>query len=112
MLLNILDLALFSCSLGARLELSAEDNIVDLALAECPARPYAELIRSSIPSPSNLRPARSNASRPLPPSAMGVSPIGLTVATPTRGEILVQLGALSRKPRSAKRKKSSSIEKD
>ena len=43
---------------------------------------------------------------------MGVSPIGLTPATPTRGEILVQLGALSRKPRSAKQKKSSSIEKD
>ena len=42
----------------------------------------------------------------------GVSPIRLTAATPTRGEILVQLGTLSRKPRSAKRKKSSSIEKD
>ena len=43
---------------------------------------------------------------------MGVSPIGLTVATPTRGEILVHLGAMSRKPRSAKRKKSSTTEKD
>ena len=43
---------------------------------------------------------------------MEVSPIGLTDATPTRGEILVHLGALSRKPRSAKRKKSSSSEKD
>ena len=43
---------------------------------------------------------------------MGVSPIGLTTATPNRGEILVQLGALSPKPRSAKRKKSSSTEKD
>ena len=79
---------------------------------ECPARPYAELIKSDIPGPSNLRSARSTASSPLPPSTMGVSPIGLTVATPTRGEILVQLGALSRKPRSAKRKKSSSTEKD
>ena len=38
--------------------------------------------------------------------------IRLTAATPTRGEILVQLGTLSRKPRSAKRKKSSSTEKD
>ena len=112
MLLNIFDLALFSCSPGVRLELSAEDNIVALALAECPARPYAELIRSGIPGPLNLRSARSNASRPLPPPAMGVSPIRLTAATPTRGEILVQLGALSRKPRSAKRKKSSSTEKD
>ena len=112
MLLNISDLALFLCFPGARLDLSAEDNVVALALAECSTRPYSELIRSGIPGPSNLRSARSTASRPLPPSAMGVSPIGLTSATPTRGEILVQLGALSRKPRSAKRKKSSSIEKD
>ena len=65
-----------------------------------------------IPGPSNLRSARSTASRPLPPSAMGVSPIGLTAATPTRGEILVQLGALSWKPWSAKRKKSSYTKKD
>ena len=67
---------------------------------------------SDIPGPSNLRSASSTVSRPLPPSTTGVSPIGLTAATPTMGEILVQLGALSRKPRSAKRKKSSSTEKD
>ena len=65
-----------------------------------------------IPSPSNLRFARSTVSRPLPPSNTGVSPIGLTAATPSKGEILVQLGVLSQKPRSAKRKKSSSTEKD
>ena len=81
-------------------------------MAECPARPYAELIKPDIPGPSNLRSTRSTASRPLPPSTMGVSPIGLTAATTTMGEILVQLGALSRKPWSAKRKKSSSSEKD
>ena len=81
-------------------------------MAECHARPYAELIKSDIPGPSNLRYARSTASRPLPPSTMGAFPIGLTAATPTRGEILVQLGALYRKPRSAKWKKSSSTEKD
>ena len=112
MLLNISDFVLFSCFPGARLDLSAEDNVVVLALAECPARPYSELIRSGIPGPSNLRSARSTPSRPLPPSAMGVSPIGLTATTPTRGEILVQLGALSRKPRCTKQKKSSSTEKD
>ena len=111
-MLNISDFALFSCFPGARLDLSAEDNVVALALAECPTCPYAELIRLGIPGPSNLRSARSTASRPLPPSTMGVSPIRLTVATHTRGEILVQLGALSRKPRSTKRKKSSSTEKD
>ena len=112
MLLNISDLALFSCFPGARLDLSAEYNVMALALVECLARPYAELIRSGIPGPSNLRSARSTASRPLPPSSMGVSPIGLTAATPTRGEIFVKLGELSWKPRSAKRKKSSSTEKD
>ena len=42
---------------------------------------------------------------------MGVSPIGLSATTPTRGEILVQLGTLSQKPRSAKWKKSSSTKK-
>ena len=109
--LNISDFASFSCFPGARIDLSDEDNVVALALAECPARPYAELIKSDIPGPSNLRSARSTASRPSPPSTMGVSPIGLFAATPTRGEILVQLGTLSRKPRSAKRKNSSSTEK-
>ena len=105
-------LILFSCFPSARLDLSVEDKVVALALAECPTRPYAELIKSDIPGPSNLRSTRSTASRPLPPSTMGVSPIRLTAATPTRGEILVHLGALSRKPRRAKRKKSSSSEKD
>ena len=83
-----------------------------MALAECPARPYAELIKSDIPGPSSLRYARSSASRPSPPSTLGVSTLGLTAATPTRGKILVHLGAMSRKPRSAKRKKSSSSKKD
>ena len=38
--------------------------------------------------------------------------IGLSATTPTRGEILVQLGTLSRKPRSVKRKSLGSDEKD
>ena len=101
-----------SCFPGARLDLSDEDNVAAPALAECPARPYAELIKSDIPSPSSLMSARSSASRPSPPFALGVSSLGPTVATPTRGEILVDLGATSRKPRSAKRKNPSSSEKD
>ena len=109
---NISDSVFSSCFPGARIDLSVEDNVVALALAEFPARPYAELIKSDIPGPSNLRSSRSTASRPLPAPTMGVPPIGLSAATPTRGEILVQLGALSRKPRSAKRKNSSSTEKD
>ena len=110
--MNAFDFILSLCFQGARLDLSAEDNVVALALAECPARPYAELIKSDIPGPSSLKSARSSASRPSPPSALGVSPIGLTAATSTRGEILVHLGAMSRKPRSAKRKKPSSSKKD
>ena len=105
-------MVLSSCFPCARFDLSAEDNVIDLALAECPSRPYAELIKSDIPGPSSLRSARSSVSRPSPPSTLGVSTFGLTAATPTRGEILVHLGAMSRKPRSAKRKKSSSSEKD
>ena len=83
-----------------------------MALAECPARPYAELIKSNISGPSNVRSARSTDSRPLPPPTMGVSPIRLSAATPTRGEILVQLRTQSRKPRSVKRKTPGSAEKD
>ena len=101
-----------SCFPGARLDLSDEDNVIALALAECSARPYAELIKSNIPSSSSLLPARSTASRLSPLSTLGVFSFGPTAATPTRGEILVHLGATSRKPRSVKRNKPSSSEKD
>ena len=110
--MNVSDFILSSCFPGARLDLSAEDNVIALALTGYPARPYAELIKSGIPGPSNLRSARSSASRSSPASTLGLSPIGLTAATPTKGEILVHLGAMPRKPRSVKRKKSSSTEKD
>ena len=56
--------------------------------------------------------ARSSASRPPPPFALGVSSFGPTAVAPTRGEILVHLGTTSRKPRSAKRKNPNSSEKD
>ena len=101
-----------SCFPGARLDLSDEDNVIALALAECSARPYAELIKSNIPSSSSLLPARSTASRLSPLSTLGVFSFGPTAATPTRGEILVHFGATSRKPRSVKRKKPSSSKKD
>ena len=110
--MNVSDFILSACLREARLDLSAEDNIIALVLAGYPARPYAELIRSDIPGPSNLRSARSSASRSLPAATLGSSPIGLTAATPTRGEILVHLGAASRKPRNVKRKKLSSTEGD
>ena len=110
--MNVYDFILFACFPEARLDLSAEDNVIALALAGYPARHYAELIRSDILSPSSLRSARSFASRPLPAAALGSSPTGLTAATPTRREILVHLGATSRKPQSVKRKKTSSTEED
>ena len=81
-------------------------------MAKCPARPYAELIKSGIPGPSRSMSARSSALRPPPPSTLVVFPFGPTAAAPTRGEILVHLGALSRKPRSVKRKKSQISERD
>ena len=110
--MNVSDFILSSCFPGARLDLSAEDNVIALALAGYPARPYAKLIKSGILGPSNLRFARSSASRFSHASTLGFSPIGLLTATPTRGEILVHLGAMSRKPRSVKRKKSRSTKKD
>ena len=84
----------------ARLNLSDEDTVVALALEGCSARSYAELIKSDIPSSSGLLHACSIASRPSPLSTLGIFSFGPIAATPTRGEILVHLGATSRKPRS------------
>ena len=103
-----------------------------MALAECPSRPYAELIKSDIPGPFSSRSACSAASRPSPPPAtkfspiepsaaalrpsppsiMKVSAIGPSTAKPTRGELLAQLETLSRKPWSVKRKTLDYIEED
>ena len=109
---NISDYALSSYFSGARIDLSAEDDAVELALAECPARPYAELIKSDIPGPSSSKSARSAALRSSPPFTMRVSPIGPSAASPTKGELLAQLETLSRKPQSVKRKTPGSAEKD
>ena len=108
---NISDYALSSYFSGARIDLSAEDDAVALALAQCPARPYTELIKSGIPGSSSLKPARSVALRPSLPSTTRVSPIGPSAANPTRGELLAQLETLTRKPRSVKRKTTGSAEK-
>ena len=110
--LGISDSALSTCLSGARIDLSAEDNVIALALVECPPRPYTELIKSDIPGPSSLRLARSVVLRPSPPSTMKISPIGPSAAKPTKGELLARLEILSRKPRSVKRKTLDSIEKD
>ena len=98
--------------LDARLDLSDGDNAVILTLAGCSARPYSELIRSDIPGSSSLKPAKSSALRPSPPSTLGVFPFGPAAAAPTRGEILVHLEGISRKPRSVKRRRTDSPERD
>ena len=96
--LGISDSALSTCLSGARIDLSVEDNVIALALAECPPRPYAKLIKSDIPGPSSLRSARSAALRPSPPSTMRVYPLEPSEAKPTKRELPAQLETLSRKP--------------
>ena len=110
--LGIYDFVLSTFLSGARIDLSAEDNVIALALAECPPRPYGELIKSDIPGSSSSRSARSAALRPSPPSTMRVSLIGRFAAQPTKGELLAQLETLSRKPQSVKRKTPGSAEED
>ena len=110
--MNTHDPRLSLCFSDARLDLSGEDAAVALALTECSARSYAELLRSDIPSSSGLKFARSSALRPSPPSTLGVFSFGPAVAAPTRGEILVHLEGISRKPRSVKRRKTYSPERD
>ena len=77
--LNISDHVFPSCFSGARIDLSAEDDAIARILAECPARPYAELIKSGIHGPSSLKPARPAVLRPSSPSTMRVSPGNLGV---------------------------------
>ena len=108
---NISDHVFPSCFSGVRIDLSADDEAVALALAECPTRPYTELIKSGIPVPSSSKSARSGALRPSPPSTMRVSPVGPSASHPTKGEVLAQLVTLSRKPQSVKRKTLGSAEK-
>ena len=99
------------CFSDARLDLSDEDAAVALALTECSARSYAKLLKSDVPSSSGLKSAKSSTLRPSPPT-LGVFSFGPVVAAPTRGEILVHLEGISRKPRSVKRRKTYSPERD
>ena len=109
--MGISNSTLFACLSSDRIDLSAEDNVIALALAECPPRPYVDLIKSDIPGPSSSRSARSATLRPSPPSTMKVSPIGPSAVKPTKGELLARLETLSRKPRSVKRKTLDSVER-
>ena len=110
--MNTSDLRLSLCFSDARLDLSDEDAAVALALTECSARSYAELLRSNIPSSSGLKPVRSSALRPSPSSTLGVFSFAHAAAAPTRGEILIHLEGISRKSRSVKRKKKNYPKRD
>ena len=81
-------------------------------MTECSARSYAELLRSDAPGPFGLKSAKSSALRPSPPSTLRVFSFGPATTAPTRGEILVHLEGISRKPRSVKRRKTDSPERD
>ena len=70
------------------------------------------MLRSDIPSSSSPKSAKSSAPKPSPLSALGASSSGPVAAAPTRGEILAHLEGISRKPRSVKRRKTESPEKD
>ena len=104
--LDISNSKLSTCLSGVRPDLTSEDNVIAQALAECPPRPYAELIKSDIPGPSSSRSARSAVLRPSPPSTMKAA------AKPTKGELLAWVETLSQKSWSVKRKTSDSVEKD
>ena len=95
--LGISNSALFACLSGALPDLSPEDIIIAQELAECSPRPYAELIKSDIPSPSSSRSIRSATLRPSPPFTMKISPIGPSAAKPTKGELMARVETLSRK---------------
>ena len=110
--LGISNSALTACLSSVQPDLSPEDKVITQELAKCSPRTYSELIRSDIPGPSSLRSTRSAALRPSPPSAMKFSPVGPSVAKPTKGELLAQVETLYRKSRRVKRKTSDSVEKD
>ena len=82
--LGISNSTLFACFSGARPDLNPQDNVIAQELAACSPRPYAELIKLDIPGPSSSRFTRSTALRPSLPSTMKVSPIGPSVAKPTK----------------------------
>ena len=110
--LGISKSALTACLSGVRPDLSPEDKVIMQELAKCSPRTYSELIRSDIPGPSSLRSTRSVTLRPSPPFVMKFSPVGSSVAKPTKGEILARVETLSQKSRSVNRKTSDSVEKD
>ena len=102
--LGISNSALTACLSGVRPDLSPEDKVITQELAKCSPHTYSEPIRSDIPGPSSLRSTRSAALRPSPPSNMKFSPVGPSVAKPTKGELLARVETLSRKSRSVKGK--------
>ena len=71
------------CFSDARLDLSDDDAVVALALTECSARSYVELLRSDAPSSSGLKSVKSSALKSSPPSSLGVFSSGPAASSPT-----------------------------
>ena len=73
-------------SSGAWSDLSLEDEEVKQKLVKCAPRAYSELIRSDIPGPSGVRPARLPFLRPSPLFVM--KPIFPLVSKPSSSSVL------------------------
>ena len=104
--------------LGARPDLSLEDEEGKQKLVKCTPRAYPELIRSDIPGSSGARPARllflrssplSVMKPPVPKSSSSYVSEPL-IAKPTWGELRPRLEVLAKKKRSVKRKPLSLLE--
>ena len=104
--------------LGARPDLSPEDEEVKRKLVKCALLSYSELIRSDIPGSSGARHARLHflrssplfvMKRPFPESSSPSVSEPLT-EKPTRGELRSRLEVLAKKKRSVKRKPPNSLE--
>ena len=96
---------------GIRFDLNPENEVIKLKLAKCLSRVYSELIRSDIPGSSDSKSSHPATLRSSSPSVMKSSHVGLSVAKPTKGELLAKVETLSRRYRSVKRKTPDSLEK-
>ena len=114
---DVSDIALVTWFLGARLDLSPEDEEVKRKLVKCTPRTYSELIRSDILRSSDARPTRLpflrssplSVMKPLVPKSSPPSVSEPLIVKPTRGELRSRLEVLEKKKRSVKRKPPSSL---
>ena len=90
--------------LGICPDLTPEDKEVKRQLGKCRLRAYSDLIKSDIPSPSDMSPSCSPYLRSPPPPAMETFPGGPLTVKPTQEELQAYVELLAKKRRSIKRK--------